>query len=762
MKLLFALALLIAPFTALSQNYVAPKPYSIVTMDSLNDAENWSLAWMKQPGESLVAQTFSKIEIGVSLPRSIHEKVEAFFNESVRANIRLNPFNRNDLSIEASFSKDDKLMHVSHAFYYEEYIQDLEHNSWIRDTSAYNFRIRFAPGEVGKYSARIAIKSKGEKTFYKEFEFEVEHSTNPGYLEIGSNGKHMRFSGTKESFVGVGQEIPWPYWEDWFHMEKPIGPKTVQPIHTALAKFDEGGGNYTRFVAAPWFMLLEWEALGNYQPRLGQAWEFDRMIDYCEEKEIYFMFCALLHTPLQSRSDKDADLFPGVRWETYCYNDEDRFPAEIAHERPIGIDKAIEYYSNPIANDHAKNYFRYLVSRYGYSTSLAGWQVMSEIDETAEYRDIETKDSTLDRSENRLHVRNWVNAMSTYMRDDLMDQHLISVAIIGGKGYSKNLWDPELYNLPNIDFYGFHDYMFENKPSNGKTRNRNSLNRFSSVNALSIGYQNDSISYPGYQNKLYIYDEFGHYLAIPKPSGKDDRVDPTVDFNNCADFMFKQDLWFTFSVGCAVSGLDWWNHDQSPRQEMWAKYFPAVINFASSIDFEAVDYTTVREIKGIDMIAQRWPTTEKEIKRSNSKPYKKDDLLEAYTQVSSDQAQAFGWMTNRSVHWYNMKEEYPCLNKLVNGTEPYSIPYLYPPMDDDKPETPLDIPEDTYYIKVFHLLKRTKYEIQFYNTLNGTILTTQIARSNGNGILKIYAPDLKVKDNPDVAYKILVSGATWK
>lgn len=758
----FTLLILFFPFLAHLQGYLPASPQLISSKILTSPSEKLDVAWFYPQERKQVAKKFEKMEIGISLPQSLEEKIQAFFNESVRADIKLNPFNRNDLSIEVAFYKGERLLHVSHGFYYQEFSKDLERNTWSSDTTNYDYRVRYSPTETGDLTARISIKTKNDETITETFDFTVENSTNPGFVEKGENGKHMRFSGTKESFVGVGQDIPWPVWEDWAHMDQPIGPKNLEEIHMALNAFVEAKGNYTRFVAAPWFMQLEWEALGNYAPRLNHAWEFDRITEFCEEKDIYFMFCALLHLPLQSRTDAEEGLFPGVRWETYCYNDEDRFPAEIAHERPIGISKVIEYYSNPIANDHAKNYFRYLVSRYGYSTSLAGWQLMSEIDETAEYRDLERPNNEVDRSENRLHIRNWVNAISTYMREDLNDQHLLSVAIIKGIGYSKTLWDPELYNLKYMDFFGYHDYMYETKPSQGKTRNRNLLLRYASVNELNLGFQNDAISFPDYQNKLFIYDEFGHYLAIPKPEKVDDSEDPTVDFNNCADFMFKQDLWFTFSSGCAVAGLDWWNHDKLPRQKMWENYFPGILKFTADIDFEKVDYTTVVEIKDQQMIAQRWPLTDKEINKSNERPYKKDDLLEAYTQVAATQDQAFGWMSNRSIHWYNMKEEYPCLSSLVNGTDPYAIPYLYKPKDDDVPERPIDVKEDFHFIKVYHLLKRREYTIEFYNTLTGEKIATQIDRTNGKGILKVNAPDMKVDENPDVAYKIFLSGTTWK
>lgn len=304
--------------------------------------------------------------------------------------------------------------------------------------------------------------------------------------------------------------------------------------------------------------------------------------------------------------------------------------------------------------------------------------------------------------------------------------------------------------------------MYENETGEGKTRNRNSLLRFNSVSELGTGYQNGELAYPSFQNKMFIYDEFGHFLSIAKPPNKDSGIDPTTEFNNCADFMFKQDLWFTFAAGCAVAGLDWWNNDQLPRFAMWKKYFGGFLEFTKDLDFENVDYTKVHWVNGKPSIAQRWPTSDAKVTKSNSIPYKKNDRVEAYTQVASNKDQAFGWMVNRTVHWYNLREEYPCLKSLVEGTKPFSIPYLYKPKDDDITEKATDISSREAFFKVrgFKLLKR--YEIRYYNTLTGKQIHMTTTWSSLSGKIKCQVPEMKVSENPDVAYKIKRKGIDWK
>jgi len=738
--------------TVSAQRSTPPKPLVWKTVGN----EAVQLAKIGSNKDDTLVTKLNKLELGLALPPKVMERINGYFSQSVRIQDPINPFDPEVIDIRADFYSNGNKERTCFGFYYREYQKDLSANRWREDTTSYPFRIRFAPKDIGAYKVVISIHVSGNEPIQFEQTFTVYSSYNQGYLEVGEHGKHMRFSDSKKSFLGVGQVIPWPVWEDWEHLNKAIGPKPMEKMYASLDALDKAGGNYTRFVASTWFLQLEYEALGNYAPRLNHAWEFDRMIEFCEDRELYFMFCALLHTPLESRSDEKANLLPGVRWEEYCYNDQYQHPANMPHDPPIGISKAVEYYSNSNANNLAKRYFRYLVARYGYSTALAGWQVMSEVDETAEYRDKETENGVEDHSSNRLAVRNWTDLISRYMREELEDPHMNSIAIIKGKGYSKTFWDPELFNLKCIDFIGVHDYMYENETGQGKTRNRNILLRYASVNEIGTGLQNGSISYPSYQRKPFIYDEFGHFLSIPRKLPEDDKDDPTTAFNNCADFLFKQDLWFTFASGCAVAGLDWWSNDQPERFQMWQKYIPPLVKFASSIDFEQENYTKVQHDKGTSYMAQRWPSTESAINRSNAKKYRANDILEAYTQVSSDGKKGFGWMCNRSVNMYNLKDSLPCLKQLYEGTEPFAQPYLFKPKDADVEGTLKNIFARSAFIEINHFLPKHKVVVTFYNTLSGEVYTNETLVSNRKGRIKLYAPEMNPSMHPDLAYKIEV------
>ncbi|MCE2742877.1 MAG: hypothetical protein LW701_04825 [Fluviicola sp.] len=756
MKILLSITLFFLSYITIAQ-YVAPIP-TLIQLDNLTKANGGlKTAWFYPQNEMQVVGQFQKAEVGFSLPLNYNRKIINFFQGIGADSDRINPYNRHDIDITVEIFKDSILKKSVDAFYYEEFLVDTVYNVWKKDTTSYDFRARFSLAEVGQYEVVVKISSMFMDTLFSSFSFNVIPSNSTGYIEKASDNKHLRFSASKESFMGVGQVVPWAE-ANQGQLDQATRPSEYKSFYKALNSMHSAGGTFTRFVASPWFMELEWEALGNYSPKLGQAWEFDRIDELCGDLDLHYIFCLRLHTQLENHKDRNG----GLRWEDNCYNDNDESPSNIEHEPAIGISKVIDFYSNEIAKDHNKNYFRYMISRWGYSCSLAAWQVMSEIDNTADYRDVKKGDSILSHVQNRVAAREWTHEMIKYIDGDLKDAHLLSVAVATGKDYSSTLDDPELLNIPEIDFIGLHDYVYEVQPPTGKIRNRNLSIRYKSVNNFNIGFQNGSISYPEFQKKLFIYDEFGQMNAVPKDWPLKDSTDPTVDYNNCLGFMMKQDLWFTAVAGCGVAGLDWWNYSQEKRVEDWKLYYPGIKLFFEGIDFENVNYSKVREFKSDYIIAQRWPYLEKEINASSKRRYTKSDLIEAYTQVNEKGEQAFGWLSNRSFHWANLINDLPCVENMYKGISPYAKKYLFLPSDDDKVDAVQDVEVESCFFKVNFLKKKTVYVIEYFNTLTNERYAIQEVKTSNKGVLKIYVPKMDCSITTDLAYKIVIKGNSFK
>ena len=107
--------------------------------------------------------------------------------------------------------------------------------------------------------------------------------------------------------MGVGQVVPWAE-ANQGQLDQATRPSEYKSFYKALNSMHSAGGTFTRFVASPWFMELEWEALGNYSPKLGQAWEFDRIDELCRDLDLHYIFCLRLHTQLENHKDRNGGL----------------------------------------------------------------------------------------------------------------------------------------------------------------------------------------------------------------------------------------------------------------------------------------------------------------------------------------------------------------------------------------------------------------------------------------------------------------------
>ena len=119
-------------------------------------------------------------------------------------------------------------------------------------------------------------------------------------------------------------------------------------------------------------------------------------------------------------------------------------------------------------------------------------------------------------------------------------------------------------------------------------------------------------------------------------------------------------------------------------------------------------------------------------------------------------------MVNRSFHWGNLVDSLPCISDLAKGEGRFSRPYLYNPADDDEVATPITIPEDDAFIRVYELNPRTDYTIDFYDTETGKVIKTVTEKSSIFGVLKITSPAMKPSVRYDLAFKFYDSALGWK
>ena len=737
---------------------------------------DFTLAWYA-PNTVGVASHHEKMEIGLRLSDQLQAEIDNFFDNDSTNGGGINPYNRHALDLQMTFYINGNPIDRVDAFYYIPQKIDTLSNGFVDDTTTYNFRFRHSPRELANYTAEIELFVNGVLWSTMDFGFTVIPSTNKGYLEQGKYGKHMRYAKTKESFFGVGQVIPWARYPNWYNWNEPAGLDLLtEDMTIPFEVLNDAGGNFSRIVSATWSLDFEAEVLGNYTPKRGQAWYLDKLTDFCTEEEVYFIYCMKVHSPFEVKYDSLGNLANSNQsgWGYNPYNDSTALSNQYASEPAIGITNVNEFYSNPLAMSHYQNYIRYIVSRWGYASSIAGWQVMSEIDNTTDYRDNEAT---------QIVVKDWVHEMLKFIATDQYDRHLRSVSTMGRPGGAyTNLNNINIYESEYLNFGGLHQYTIQDIITNpidgyGNFRNRSVLGTYEATRNIATGSNGDKNLKevdvdPNIRNNVCIFDEHGISANRYVEGGDNSNVgDATTGINRCQQFNFHNDLWATICSGAAVAGLEWTLAQDTIRQAQWYNDFPYLQQFFATIDFENVEYTKLhyQKNRGGLYIANRWPWKRKDIDVSNhtnkpAKDYDKETLLEAITTVSADRTQGFGWCHNRSHYWWNLKEESSsCIHNMVypdfDPNDEWQSQHLFRPKDDDLVDVPQIVFPGFHYFKIQDVKPLTTYVIRFYDTRTGNWLPEQEKISSADKELKVFP--LFMLNHPDLAYTIRQKGTTW-
>lgn len=725
-----------------SQHITVPIHYSkwiqnYVAVDSLRGVTTFSnipIAFYMKEANGTVEQ-FEKLEIGINLPQEAKKQIANF----VKSGRGLNPFDPDQIKITAIFShvEKDQSFNQSNgnetitlverdAFYYEEFetkMDDLrfKHGYWKKDTTSFNFRIRFAPNKIGWWSCTITILID-EKLQYTlpSFEFLCSAGNSNGFITDVSENKRLLQFENGNNFFGIGQNIPIA---DLPNSIKPegTGPTREQPPlgyqlqREYISDLAENGGNLVRVMHGEWADAIEWEKLNDYSMNMNFAWEFDQTVNLCQEKKIYILWLQQVHTAFMARNPygNDALAWPMNPYHVY-----------------LKLNTPEEFFTNEEALKIYKRKIRYMLSRWGYSRMIAGIQPMSELNEmAANITDAPAHHPYFTDTAFRNDVAKWFVEIKNYIQKDLSYPFLIGSSYTGDVGAHVTN-DPI---MPIADFNDYHPYA--------EDRTRNIGGRFGGINIT-----------PGY----------GIFKRFEKPTIIGEMGTWGTEFlQECHENEFHTDLWATTFMGGWASGLHWHNWEDNykmnlRRHFMGLRLFLIVINFTSDNGYETAE---------IPWTPNRWP--ENNLKDSIYSE-KKDNYFESLYMTGDkslfNDTRAFGWVHNRTHYWYNFAEtncEKDLSNKktkLLNGKKAFR------PADDDAGEfVKYEGKENDSkrVIRISNLKNFKKYSINWYDTETGNlIMITNEFHFSGKFRVKI-PNEINQTTYQDLGFTIQPAGKTF-
>ncbi len=348
-----------------------------------------------------------------------------------------------------------------------------------------NWKARFAPQESGKYSYVFSLSVGTRSTESAKSTFNSVSTPKAGFLHKNNLWTFKFDNG--QPFRGIGENVGW---------EARSNENAKWTYNYLLPTLSSNGANFFRTWMSSWNLPLEWKRIGNNRWYKGSDEYFnpsaikrmDELVNLNDSLGLYLMLTLDWHGHISSNGFNNSN-----------YNVRNGGPAK----------NPTEYFTLLASIEMYKNKLRYIVARWGYSTSIAAWEFFNEVDNGV----FNSRDSILIPHE---AVTHWHREMSRYLKDIDPYNHLVTTSISHRDIEGMN-------SIPYIDFNQKHIYKHTEK-----------------IPAI----------YPDYiqtYGKPYVIGEFGFRWEDANPQY-------AKEFN----YDYKRGLWFGMFSPTPILPMTWW------------------------------------------------------------------------------------------------------------------------------------------------------------------------------------------------------------
>lgn len=348
------------------------------------------------------------------------------------------------------------------------------------------WKIRFAPDEIGLWQVQAAAQDIDGIGLSSVQSFTAVAGAQHGWVHVSERNPHYLQHSDGAPFYGYGAYSPWGTSTARLDLlaKHKANFFAIWNINYGSGEFDGPG-------------LLENE-LGKYnQPKCGA---YDKMFEAAEARQLYIMLCIWPH-----------DLFSNTVWAHQWHNNPYRTICDVK-----------DVYKDELCWEYQKKFYRYLIARYGYSRSLAVWEIMNEMNGTDGW--------AAGRYE---ECYQWVAKVDAYLNENDPFQRPTTASFSGDKGeYRARLY--QMCDMPNIHIYEVSSWSAQ---YSGNLL-RSSMYNFSWA-ALRFW---DSFAQPA------LFGEAGYTATYYQPK--------TAGYTQ----IFHNALWGSLSNGLAITPV-WWAMD---------------------------------------------------------------------------------------------------------------------------------------------------------------------------------------------------------
>ncbi|NOX89892.1 MAG: DUF5060 domain-containing protein, partial [Calditrichaeota bacterium] len=319
----------------------------------------------------------------------LYEKVEIELD--IKNALFGNPYNPEEIDVTAFFRSPSDSVWTIFGFYDNYKTQ----NAW---------KIRFAPNETGQWSFYVRVINQGDSAFSPHYRFFADSSGYHGWIRVSRKNPHYFEYDDGTPFYGVGAYYPWGinngadglellqnsganifgYWNIMYNDEKGI----IESLNSGIGRYD--------------------------QTKCGRI---DQVLQWAEERNLKIMLAIWPH-----------DLLSKTVWAHQWDNNPYKYVCDVS-----------DFYSDALAWQYQKKQYRYLIARWGYSRSLAIWEIVNEINGTDGWQKGRQKEAT-----------QWVKKVHDFFRDNDPHRRPSTASQSGGIYWSEGY---EITDIPNVHLY---------------------------------------------------------------------------------------------------------------------------------------------------------------------------------------------------------------------------------------------------------------------------------------------------------------------
>ncbi|MGV3632154.1 MAG: T9SS type A sorting domain-containing protein [Bacteroidota bacterium] len=424
---------------------------------------------------------YKKLELGITIPNEVQEKINNFHTGTEP---KINPYLDWEIRVSADFTHPNLPYTISiDGFYNKEFTEwmtpidqiptkaegytDAEYRAlggYTEQPTDKPFLFRFAPNLKGKWSCVVHIYIPNQAPYDSEpFSFTVVESGSPGYVTVSENKRYFELGG--QPFYPVGCNVLWPitraetdpelFNKTNVYEEYRAGvhavPRVYDNYKNTLNALIDGGGNCFRSIMYPASTDIEFEKLGDYTERLTMAQEMDEMLELFENRGALFVWDLQIHYSLMY-----SEMVYGKNWawDNLVY-DANGNSYGYCYKTLPGVNNPIDFLTNTQAKEYYKQRLRYILARWGYSTNIALFEIMSETNLLVPSMNPGDQ-NFYSEGENWKIFRDWNVEMATYLKSHWNGAlHLTTTSYAGEKKREDNTFYNDAFDVMSLNMYDF-------------------------------------------------------------------------------------------------------------------------------------------------------------------------------------------------------------------------------------------------------------------------------------------------------------------